>query len=98
MGLTPSVTPEEGWEITELERLLYQFPEIVERSAYQLEPHHLATYLTRLASVFNSFYASERIADSEDVHAPYKVALTSACGHVLENGLKVLGIQAPQKM
>lgn len=98
VGITPSVTPEEGWEITELERLLYQFPEIVERSAYQLEPHHLATYLTRLASAFNTFYGSERIADSEDVHAPYKVALTSACGHVLENGLKVLGIQAPQKM
>ena len=97
-GVTPSVIPEDGWEVSGLEKLLYQFPEIIEHSADQLEPHHIATYLTKVASSFNSFYAQERIADPDDINSPYKVALAIAVRYVLENGLSVLGIQAPEKM
>ena len=56
------------------------------------------TYLTELAGSFNTFYAHEKIADSADEYAPYKVAVTEAVKTTLKNGLFVLGIKAPEKM
>ncbi len=85
-------------EITGLERLLYRFPEVVFRSAKENEPHHVTTYLTELASAFNSWYAGAKIVDKNDPHSPYKVALTEAFAHTMKNGLWLLGIQAPERM
>jgi arginyl-tRNA synthetase len=87
----------EGTETTELERFLYRFPEVVERAAREYQPHHLVTYLTDLAGVFNHWYAIERIVD-ETPAAPYKVALTKAFAATMKNGLWLLGIEAPEKM
>ena len=50
-------------EITGLEKMIYQFPEVVEKSYDLLEPHHIATYLTELASAFNTFYGNTKILD-----------------------------------
>lgn len=85
-------------ETTSLERLLYRFPEVVSRSLEEYEPHHIATYLTELAGVFNSWYAKEQIVGSNDPHSPYKVALTDAFRITMKNGLWMLGIKAPEKM
>jgi arginyl-tRNA synthetase len=35
---------------------------------------------------------------TKETNSPYRVALTEAVGIVLKNGLRLLGIQAPQKM
>jgi arginyl-tRNA synthetase len=118
----------EGYQAQEnyaLERMLYRFPEIVERSAKEFQPHHIATYLIQLASVFNHFYATQKIVgsgaklptgaslrseapdrslapnasvESESSEYRYRVALTKAFSHVMENGLNLLGIEIPQKM
>jgi arginyl-tRNA synthetase len=56
------------------------------------------TYLTELASEFNSFYAAEKIADPDDEFAPYKVAVASAVALTLKQGLWTLGIEAPERM
>lgn len=84
--------------VGEIERLLYRFPEIIERAGREYEPHYLTTYLVDLAGVFNSFYAKEKIVDAGDVQSPYKVALTKAVAGVLKNGLYLLGIPVPDKM
>lgn len=81
-----------------LERMLYQFPEVVERSLTERSPHHVAVFLNNVAGEFNRFYAEERIADSTDQYAPYKVLLTQAVQQVLKSGLWVLGITAPERM
>lgn len=81
-----------------LERTLYRFPMVVEGARVQRAPHQITTYLTELASAFNSFYAHEKIADVSDVHAPYKAALAAAVGQTLERGLWILGIEAPARM
>lgn len=86
--------PTTPWAI---ERLLYQFEEVVERAAEEFEPHYVATYLLELASAFNSFYAVERIIDDEEFGA-YKLALTKAFTVTMKNGLYLLGIEAPTKM
>jgi arginyl-tRNA synthetase len=81
-----------------IEKMLYQFPEVVLRAATLLEPHRLVTYLTEVSAAFNHFYAEERIADASDEYAPYKLALTEATGLTLKNGLVLLGMSAPEEM
>jgi arginyl-tRNA synthetase len=84
-------------DVNNVERLLYQFPEVVERATQEHEPHHVATYLIQLAGSFNSFYAGEKIIGGGE-SAPYRLALTEATYAVLKNGLHLLGITVPSKM
>lgn len=84
--------------VYDIEKLIYRFPEVVKRSAHELEPHHLSTFLIGIASAFNSFYANEVIADQNDMHAPYKVLVTKAVHTVLSKGLRLLGMPVPEKM
>lgn len=85
-------------EITLLEHMLYQFPEVVARAYEALEPHHIATYLTELASAFNTFYANTRILVDGNEHRDYQLALVQAFYMTMQNGLYLLGIQTPEKM
>lgn len=95
-GISPSTdnVPE---TMTELERLLYRFPEVVERALDEYEPHHITTFLTQVAGAFNSWYAREQIV-ADDVYAPYRVALTDAFRQTMANGLWLLGIETPERM
>jgi arginyl-tRNA synthetase len=100
------ITRPEGLNIQEVEKILYRFPEVVERAGREYAPHHLVTYLTELASAFNSFYGNEKIIDPSTLlgageispASAYKIALTEATAHVLKNGLHLLGIKAPERM
>lgn len=85
-------------EVYNLEKMLYRFPEIVERAGREYAPHYLALYLTQLASEFSTFYGQGKIVDREDVNSPYKVALTSAFLTTMQNGLNLLGIKVPKRM
>jgi len=87
-----------GTEITNLEKMIYRFPEIVERAGKEYAPHYLALYLIELAGEFNAFYAQGKIVDKADPNSPYKVALTSAFVTIMQNGLKLLGIKIPDRM
>ncbi len=81
----------------EVERLLYRFPEVVERVGEEYAPHHLVTYLTELSSSFNNFYATEQVL-SDDPESKYRLAIVEAFKIVMRNGLNILGIPAPEKM
>ena len=96
-GITPSTAtvPDTHYGV---ESLLYRFPEVTRAALADRAPHQVVRYLTDLASLFNSFYAQEKIADPSDVYAPYKLALAEAVGHTLKNGLWVLGIEAPERL
>lgn len=85
-------------EVYDIERWLYQFPEVILKSQEEHAPHHLVTYLTNVASAFNSFYGQERIVDTTDVSAPYKLALAAAVKQTLENGMKLLGMKVVDRM
>jgi len=87
-----------SWKTTNLERLLTRFPAIVERAGSEYAPQYVVTYLTELASVFNSWYAEGKIVDAENLATPYKLAITSAFKTVMKNGLTVLGIKLPERM
>ena len=85
-------------QTSELEKLLYRFPEVVERAGEDYAPNHIATYLIQVASAFNGFYAQNKIVDKADILSSYKVAITEAFTIVLKNGLSLLGIKAPERM
>ena len=97
LGIVPStaISPDTPYPI---ERLLYQFEEVITQAIQKRSPHYVISYLTTLAASFNTFYATERIADTTDSHAGYKLKLTQSVGQTLENGLWVLGIDAPKQM
>ncbi len=96
-GVIPSLdnTPE---DIYGVERILYRFPEVVEEAVKERLPHKVSVFLSQLANEYNSFYATEKIAESSDEYAPYKLALSLAVAETLKKGLWTLGIEAPEKM
>lgn len=85
-------------ENIELEKMLYRFPEIAARAREEYSPHHIASYLIEIAGAFNSFYAKYKIVDAQEESSPYKIALTAAFAVTMKNGLKLLGIEVPEKM
>ncbi len=84
-------------EITDLEKMLYRFPEVVARAGEEFAPQIVTTYLTELAGLFNSWYGNHVIVSDED-NSPYRVALTKAFTIVMENGLSILAIPVPDRM
>ncbi len=96
-GIAPNTqaAPETAYEI---EKILYRFSEVTEEAVLHRAPHKITTYLTEVASAFNTFYAHEKIADASDEYAPYKAALAGAVAQTLKNGLWLLAIEAPNSM
>lgn len=92
-----AVGGESTGEITEIERVVYRFPEFVERALRERSPHYIVHYLTDLAARFNSYYGSTQII-SDDEGVGYRLALTAAVGQVLKNGLYLLGIETVERM
>ncbi len=92
----------EGWQTTDLEKILIHFPEVVEHAIQEWSPHFIVTYLLELAQAFNSWYGNTKIIDQSveqsDAASPYKIALTKAFTQTMQNGLYLLGISVPEKM
>lgn len=78
-----------------LRSLLY-FQETVEQAATTLHPNLLASYLVELARLYNLFYQKSRIIGSDK--QDFRLKLSEETGKVLEKGLYLLGIEAPEKM
>jgi arginyl-tRNA synthetase len=77
---------------------LLRFGEAVEATADSLSPSKLCTYLFDLATVFTTFYEACRVlVADEDVRAS-RLGLCDLTARVLEQGLSLLGIEAPSQM
>jgi len=77
------------------EKMLYKFPEIVERAWEEKAPQLVSKFLIDLAGEFNSFYAKEKIVEEG---GEYRILITEAVANILEKGLYLLGIKVPLKM
>ena len=77
---------------------LEQFPQIIANSRTALEPQAIATYLYDTANCFHKFYSDCRVI-TEDIDLTYsRIALIQGVKVVLNNGLDILGITAPERM
>ena len=86
-------------EARSLALILGRFPEVVSGAAERLEPHDIANYLREVASEFHSFYNALKLIDSDDQALSLaRLALAEATRQVLENGLDLLGVSAPESM
>jgi arginyl-tRNA synthetase len=79
-------------------KLMARYPEVIEGAAKSLEPHRITFYLNELASVFHSYYNKNKvISDNKELTAA-RLFLIKAISIVLENALKILGVNTPEKM
>jgi arginyl-tRNA synthetase len=80
-----------------IRRVTY-YPELLETAARALEPHQLAHYLRDLAGDFHTYYNAHTFIVDDVGLRNARLNLVAATRQVLENGLKLLGVSAPEKM
>jgi arginyl-tRNA synthetase len=87
-------TPEEDHLLVTLSR----YPEIIEAAALNREPHQLAYYLRELANEFHVYYNTHQfLVDTQELRNA-RLSLALAIRRVLNNGLELLGVSAPESM
>ena len=74
------------------------FPIVMDTALETLEPQGIANYLQSLAAYFHKFYAVCRVITDDKSLSQSRLALISAVQTVLANGLRILGIQTPERM
>jgi arginyl-tRNA synthetase len=79
-------------------RRVSYYPELLETAARALEPHQLAHYLRDLASDLHAYYNAHQFIVDDVGLRNARLNLVAATRQVLENGLKLLGVSAPEKM
>jgi len=77
---------------------LEKFPETIYNSHLSLEPHNIANFLHEIANRFHKYYADCRIISEDEELTNARLTLSTATKTVIGNGLKLLGITAPEKM
>ena len=82
----------------EIQKILKQYPPLIERAALASEPHLICYYLKDLACIFHSYYNTEKFIVEDQTLMNYRLFLLSGVKQVIHNGLTVLGINAPHEM
>jgi arginyl-tRNA synthetase len=102
-SILSKVTSEHRAKLTDLEegeRLLgaklAEYSTVLQRSATELKPHHVANYLYELAQVFNRFYEANRVVGNP--REAQRLVLVELYADILREGLGLLGIAAPDRL
>ena len=77
---------------------LLQFEEILTQVAQSAYPHHLASYLYQVATLFSRFYEQCPILKAEGDVLASRLALATLTGKTLKQGLDLLGIDVLEVM
>lgn len=84
-------------ELTLIRKMIL-LPELVELAAQNLEPHHFPHYAQELATAFHSFYKQCRVISADEALTPARLKLVEAAKIVLAKTLRLMGINAPERM
>jgi len=86
-------------EEIELIKKLADFPDTIYESAMNTAQHTITHYLQDLASAFHTFYNKCKVLDTENIElSSARFLLVNCVRVVLQNGLMLLGISAPESM
>ncbi|WML58078.1 arginine--tRNA ligase [Neobacillus sp. PS2-9] len=85
---------EREWKVTSL---LMEFAPAIKRACENFDPSQVAKYSVDLAQAFNKYYAEVKILE-ENPAKQSRLALVLAVTVVLKEGLRLLGIEAPEEM
>lgn len=77
---------------------LAEFPEEIALSAEQRAPHRIIRYLFDLATEFHSYYNAHRVITEDEPLSRGRLALLAGVKQVVQNGLRLVGVEAPERM
>jgi len=77
--------------------MLNQFPVVIDRAFARREPSIISRYVLDLAQSFNKYYGQVRVLE-EDAGKQSRLALVKSVTVVLTEGLRLLGVGAPEEM
>jgi arginyl-tRNA synthetase len=92
----PKIIGDLSDEELNLMRTFTHFQDVLEGVVKNYSPNTLCNYLFDLAQKYNNFYNSHKVIGSDQEE--FRLTLTAATAQILANGLKLLGIQAPERM
>lgn len=90
--------PEMNGDEYEVLSVLGRFKDVVKSSAEKYEPSLITRYALDLATAFNKFYISSKIATAEENLKNFRLAISTAVKITLTNALNLLGIQTVEEM
>jgi len=79
-------------------KALLDFPALVESAAESLEPHRIANYLLETARLAHLWYHKHHVLEQSEDVTRARLALARSAQIVLRNGLRILGVTAPERM
>ncbi|MFH1054143.1 MAG: arginine--tRNA ligase [Candidatus Woesearchaeota archaeon] len=79
-------------------KLLGDYPNLIQKSAEEMKVHSITFYLLDLSHTYNEFYHTCNILKEYDELKKARLFLSECVKQVLENGLEILGIKAPEQM
>ena len=85
-------------EEQQLIKALVDFPALVESAAETLEPHRIANYLLETARLAHLWYHKHHVLEQAEDVTRARLALARGAQIVLRNGLRILGVTAPERM
>lgn len=91
---TSSLSWEKEWKVVSL---LAEFTNAIKRAYEQFDPSQIAKYIVDLAQAFNKYYGEVKILEAGDEQQA-RLALVYSVTVVLKEGLRLLGIEAPEEM
>jgi arginyl-tRNA synthetase len=74
------------------------FPGMIENAALELEPHRVIFYLIELAGQFHSYYNKHKVISEDIALSRARLTLVAALRIVFGNGLRFIGLSAPEQM
>ncbi len=88
----------DGKEGEEVISLLKRFGAVIAEALEKYEPSIVTRYIIELARSFNRYYLANRILNAEPEARRARIALVYAVSVVLEEGLRLIGVGAPEEM
>ncbi|HET6363697.1 MAG TPA: arginine--tRNA ligase [Nitrospirota bacterium] len=79
-------------------KALAKYPEVVEEAALAYEPHRLTFYLQDLAGLLHNYYFKHRVITEDAPRTSAKLFLMKQVKTVIQSALKILGVNAPERM
>lgn len=77
---------------------VYDFNSVVYNAALKKEPHLITNYVYELASMFHNYYGKHKILTDDINVSKERLALIKAVGITINNALRLIGVNAPEKM
>ncbi len=86
-------------EEIELVKMLADYPAIVAQAGEQFAPSVIAAYIYELAKSFNGYYHDHSILKESDAEVrKLRLQLASMVARVIRKGMKLIGIDVPERM